>query len=463
MKYKIQFVIESDDRSSQTTEDIFNFPEKLSNQEDIGISLTESKDILLKLQSCLVEEQVKEFIQLKSCCGECHRKLRSKGDHDVIYRTLFGNISLKSSRFYTCKSCHNSNRTFSPLSDIFPDHISPEMKYMETKWGSLMSFGMTVALLKDVLPIDNKLNPETVRKHLYEVSNRDELSLRKEEEVNWNGSQSDIKSLPLPEGPIVVGIDGGYVKDSTDKSNNFEVIVGKSMARDQNSKCFGFVQRYDDKPRRRLFDMLESQGLQMNQEVTFLSDGGATVQNLQKYMCPEAEHILDWFHITMRITVINQCLKSLVKIDEKSGSEVVKDIESMKWYLWHGNAKEAFEKLTDATYGAAEFKTTYTLYPKLEKYLNELWSYLDNNRSFLTDYGERYRNKERVSTGFVESTVNYVISKRFAKKQQMQWTDKGAHLLLQTRLHVINKDLDDVFRGWYPGFKIYENDLKDSA
>ncbi|KAA3448173.1 hypothetical protein C7I87_22950 [Mesorhizobium sp. SARCC-RB16n] len=34
---------------------------------------------------------------------------------------------------------------------------------------------------------------------------------------------------------------------------------------------------------------------------------------------------------------------------------------------------------------------------------------------------------------FVEATVDAVISKRFAKKQQMQWSRIGAHLLLQTR------------------------------
>ena len=31
-----------------------------------------------------------------------------------------------------------------------------------------------------------------------------------------------------------------------------------------------------------------------------------------------------------------------------------------------------------------------------------------------------------------ESTVNPVVSKRFAKHQQMQWSKRGAHLLLQT-------------------------------
>jgi len=46
--------------------------------------------------------------------------------------------------------------------------------------------------------------------------------------------------------------------------------------------------------------------------------------------------------------------------------------------------------------------------------------YIENNKGFIPNYGERYRAGERISTGFVESTVNQVISKRFCKKQQMQ-------------------------------------------
>jgi hypothetical protein len=36
----------------------------------------------------------------------------------------------------------------------------------------------------------------------------------------------------------------------------------------------------------------------------------------------------------------------------------------------------------------------------------------------IPNYGERYRNGEPIATGFVESTVNEVVSKRFCKKQQ---------------------------------------------
>ena len=83
-----------------------------------------------------------------------------------------------------------------------------------------------------------------------------------------------------------------------------------------SSKCFAFVQTYDEKPKRRLFELLQSQGLQMNQQIEFLSDGGDTVRDLQLYLSPEAEHLLDWFHITMRLTTLTQTAKGLPGHDE---------------------------------------------------------------------------------------------------------------------------------------------------
>jgi hypothetical protein len=46
-----------------------------------------------------------------------------------------------------------------------------------------------------------------------------------------------------------------------------------------------------------------------NQLVTFLSDGGETVRNPPRYLNPESERLLDWFHITMRLTVMGQMTK----------------------------------------------------------------------------------------------------------------------------------------------------------
>ena len=39
------------------------------------------------------------------------------------------------------------------------------------------------------------------------------------------------------------------------------------------------------------------------------------------------------------------------------------------------------------------------------------------------------------------------------KQQQMQWSKKGAHLLVQMRTKVLNNELEGLFRQWYPSFR----------
>jgi hypothetical protein len=77
-----------------------------------------------------------------------------------------------------------------------------------------------------------------------------------------------------------------------------------------------------------------------------------------------------------------------------------------------------------------------------------LATYIGNNVAAITDYAARWNHGEIVS--FAESTVDLVISRRFAKKQQMQWSKKGAHWLLQTRTRTLDGTLYDLFTTWYP-------------
>ena len=78
--------------------------------------------------------------------------------------------------------------------------------------------------------------------------------------------------------------------------------------------------------------------MQLNQQITFLSDGSDTVRDLQLYMSPEAEHILDWHHVTMRLTVLDQYAKGLVHCEAALGEEIREKIARLKWALWHGNS-----------------------------------------------------------------------------------------------------------------------------
>src|SRR5919108_2771892 len=95
-------------------------------------------------------------------------------------------------------------------------------------------------------------------------------------------------------------------------------------------KRFGFVQTQDTKPKRRLYEVLHSQGLQMNQEITFLSDGDDKLRELQVEMSPQATHILDWFHLSMKLTGLGQYGKDLVPCNPVLGQEICDQIERLK-------------------------------------------------------------------------------------------------------------------------------------
>jgi hypothetical protein len=87
------------------------------------------------------------------------------------------------------------------------------------------------------------------------------------------------------------------------------------------------------------------------------------------------------------------------------------------------------------------------------KGVEDLHTYVERNREFVPNYGERYRNGEKIASGFVESAINQVVSKRMVKKQQMGWSQRGAHLLLQIRTRVLDEEWENTFRRWYPDFR----------
>jgi hypothetical protein len=155
----------------------------------------------------------------------------------------------------------------------------------------------------------------------------------------------------------------------------------------------------------------------------------------------------------MRLTVLQQQTKSLRAEQEPMGDAVSKQVESIKHLLWHGNAEEALDRLANLTMDLDLIRKRSAPAEKLATGVAEFETYIRNNREFIPNFGERHRQGETISTAFVESTINQVVSRRFVKKQQIQWTPRGAHLLLQTRTKVLNGELEGVFRRWYPQFR----------
>ena len=299
IKIKIQLTIETQDGELITSQEVAALERTDLQAETLGLTLAEAKTVLHKLQEVMVVQQVAEYTAGQRHCPSCHRGRTSKGRHHITFRTLFGKLSLDSMRFYRCPCEGQGRSSISPLAELLTERPAPELCYLETKWAALISYGMAARVLTDILPLDHFLHPMTLVRQVAQVAERSEAELGDEQGAFIEGCPRDWANLPRPEGPLTVGIDGGYVhaRDATGRADGwFEVIVGKSLPTEGEAKCFGFVQQYDTKPKRRLFEHLKSQGMQNNQQVVFLSDGGETVRNLQFYLHPDAEYVLEWFH-----------------------------------------------------------------------------------------------------------------------------------------------------------------------
>ena len=452
MNIEIKVKITGPDGAAHT-EKIADFTKGADTIGEIGLSIAESKDLLLKLQQEIVAAQSAAYCAKHAHCSCCGRKLRCKARGQIRYRTAFGDVTAPSPRFYYCR-CHDGPaKTFSPLTELLPDHVAPELLWLETKWASLASFGITADILKDVLPIDAKLSPDTIRRHLGRIASRMEGELAEERFSFIDTSAVLREQLPNPEGPVTVGIDGGYVKSRKAGQSHFEVTVGKSIPTDRPSRYLGLVQSYDAKPKRRLHEVLKDQGWQENQPVTFMTDGGDTVINMALHMAPASEHILDWFHITMRLTVMQQYVKGLAHHNEEDAENLARLLRQIKGFLWNGNLHDGQAVIEDLVIELEDIETDYASIKALRKAANEFETYIANAAHMIPNYAERRRYGERVSTGFVESTVNTVVGKRFGKRQQMRWSKQGAHLMLQTRTRTLDGTLRTKFEQWYPGLK----------
>ena len=289
MKVTVQVTLEADDDTPTVVHEVFTLERGALACDTLGLHLDEAKDLLCAVQGAIVEEQVRGAVAAQVACPDCGTSRRHKDAREIVVRSLFGTLRLPSPRWWRCPCSAHQTRTFSPLASLIRERATPELRYLEAKFAGLISYGLSAKLLADILPLGRPLHATAVRLHAQAVAQRLEDELGDERWSFIDGCPATWKDLPRPDLPLVVGLDGGYVHFSEQRSRRdgwFEVIAGKSMPDHGPAKSFGFVQTYDAKPKRRLFDVLAGQGMQANQHVTFITDGGEDICDLPLYLTP---------------------------------------------------------------------------------------------------------------------------------------------------------------------------------
>jgi hypothetical protein len=373
MNVRIEVICVDDDGTEQRRE-VMTLAREHVLMETLGLTLAEGKELLATVQTYVVEQQVVAYLERQRRCVSCGKPHLSKEPRRSTVKTVFGRVAIPNPRWHRCACQKSGPLTFRPTARWLTSHNSPELLYLETKWASLIPYAKVVDLLKDVLPVTETVNQETVRQHVHATATKMEQALGEERDCLFEGMEDEWAAQSIPDGPMTVGIDGGFVR-APHKGGFFEVIAGKSVVafrRNEvqdipSTKRFGFVQTYDTKPRRRLWELLKSQGMQENQAILFLSDGGDTVRKLQAYLHPASDHLIDWFHVAMKLTVLRQQNKAFIEENPAGGNQVAKTLERVKQYLWHGNVDKALECLGLLLFDLEVQRRRFPVAAKLER------------------------------------------------------------------------------------------------
>jgi hypothetical protein len=197
----------------------------------------------------LTDVQITEWQADQRACPGCRNRRSVKGHHPIVFRTPFGKLRSASERVRICPCTQSPTASVSPLAELLRERFSPEMVYLETKFASLVPYGLTVRLMDEVLLLDRPIGTERVRRHLFRVAEAHEAELASAP-TNLTIDERTEPNNALPDGQ-------GW----------FEAIAGKSLVsfhrdgqdRDPSGRRFAFVQTVDDKPRARLVDTLRQQ------------------------------------------------------------------------------------------------------------------------------------------------------------------------------------------------------------
>ncbi len=318
-----------------------------------------------------------------------------------------------------------------------------------------LPYAPTARLLRLILPLDAGNAPSTVRRRTLAVGQRLNEELDEADTVGEPVARSKRRKKPV----TIVGLDSGYVHDCRPRAERaFEVVVGRILGDKNASRSIGFVRSLERNAAasHRLKRRVQEQG-HRSDNVTVFSDGDTGLRCLQMTAFPKATHILDWYHLTRRLTVLKRVLygeEAINQIPTNYHDPLCKTLTSMKWRLWHGYVGGVSNRIKAFLF-TLRLPTITRKRPavRLRRLVKELERYLNSNADSLTNYGRRYRKGQRISTAFMESAVNQLIDKRMSKSQQMRWSPTGAHALLQVRAELVDGKLDQTFARWYPGFE----------
>lgn len=180
--------------------------------------------------------------------------------------------------------------------------------------------------------------------------------------------------------------------------------------------------------------------------MTVVSDGEAALPNLVKAALNQSvTHILDWWHISMRVRHIENVFKGVVAgaVDlSEEQREIANLVDRIRWQIWHNKHANTLESLHRIQQLCAKQKPEDNIETELSAAMvsrrcPKLETYLTRNRSSLTNYGQRYRSGRPISSSRAEGCVDDIANARMGKRRRIRWSPRGAHRVAVTRAAIL--------------------------
>ena len=406
----------------------------------VGLMLADGKRTLAGLQDHLVRAQAEEYCRLRRGCSHCGSQRPLKDVRTRRLLSLFGTVEVRAPRFLPCPCAVSRRYTLTPVAEIIPDRCTPEYELVIAKMGSLLPYARAGTLLSEFLPLGDVPAVETTRRRTLRVGARlEQQAAASQPAVPAAGARA-----------ISLFIDGGHVRSVRSyQVRSFEVMLAQVSNDDGKQVVFSSMPAEADRQRDQLRGVLHGLGATPDTPVTILSDGAEGPRSLGEAACVgPTRHVLDWFHLSMRIQHVAQAATSWPDAsakDRKAGASLSETIERIKWRLWHGQVRRGLDLIAEtmatleATAQAAPPAMSAAL--KVTRLLGELETYVCGQSDIIIDYATARRREEPISTAVTESTVQWLLHRRMSAQQQMRWTPRGAHLMLKVRCAVINGTL----------------------
>lgn len=425
----------------------FSRPFRSTQPEGFGLLLEDAKSMLWQLQQAILLDQIEEISEASRVCPNCE-KIRAIHDYRPrVLDTLFGRFQVKAPRIRRCACNAKSEVTqggpLSPLARFFPDRSTPELQRLQAEFGARHSFRQAAHIMETFLPCAKQVN----------TSIRNRLGRAAREISDSENVESVVSSAAKNGAPVTVFLDGAHIRCRPEyQKRHLDVVVGK-IESPHISRRFGLVQQAARSPSGQLRQDLRETGWDGESPVTVISDGEPALPNLVRgAVGGPVRHILDWWHVSMRVKHVENAVRGLLQAKNFPGIPVLfgRPAERLRWYLWHGKVRVT---TTDLQWLMADCERLCKVDPEVRNAANrvqarcrELYTYLANNMDSLTDYGRRYRNGLPISSSRAEGCVDDIGNTRMGKRRRMRWSPKGAHRVAVVRAAVLDGRLTGPYR-----------------